>query len=110
MLQIEAVSSGIECEESESIGLITHAELLEIIMAKQTAKFSFSNLADYRKSQGMNQTDFWKRLGITQSGGSRYEAGRNVPNPVKLLLALAELGIVTDETLDKARKLIAKSN
>jgi transcriptional regulator with XRE-family HTH domain len=78
-------------------------------MPKHPAKLSFSNLADYRKSQGLNQSNFWKRLGITQSGGSRYESGRNVPNPVKLLLALAELGIVTDESLDKARKVIAKA-
>lgn len=78
-------------------------------MAKNQAKLSFSNMADYRKSYGLNQSDFWKRFGITQSGGSRYEAGRNVPNPVKLLLALNELGIVTEESLDKARKVIAKA-
>jgi transcriptional regulator with XRE-family HTH domain len=78
-------------------------------MSNKPAKLSFSNLADYRKSRGMNQSSFWKKLGITQSGGSRYESGRNVPNPVKLLLALVESGIVTDESLDKASKVIAKA-
>jgi len=37
----------------------------------------------------MNQTDFWKRLGVTQSGGSRYESGRNPGKPVQMLFALA---------------------
>jgi transcriptional regulator with XRE-family HTH domain len=81
-------------------------------MSKAPAKLSFSNLAEYRKSRGldMNQSDFWKRLGITQSGGSRYEAGRNVPKPVQLLLALIDLGIVTEDSLEKARKVIAKAS
>ncbi len=58
----------------------------------------------------MSQYNFWKRLGITQSCGSRYEAERAVPRPVQLLLALIDLGIVTDDSLEKARKLIDKAN
>lgn len=27
----------------------------------------------------MNQTDFWRPLGVTQSGGSRYESGHAPP-------------------------------
>lgn len=42
-----------------------------------------------RKKLGMNQADFWAKIRITQSGGSRYENGRNVPKPVLLLLHLA---------------------
>ena len=37
----------------------------------------------------MNQTQFWGKLGVTQSGGSRYESERNVPRPVQILLNLA---------------------
>lgn len=37
----------------------------------------------------MNQTQFWGKLGVTQSGGSRYESDRNVPRPVQILLNLA---------------------
>ena len=40
----------------------------------------------FRKKIGLNQADFWSRLGVTQSGGSRYETGRNIPEPVQLLL------------------------
>lgn len=42
-----------------------------------------------RKQLGLNQSDFWKPLGVTQSGGSRYEGGRNIPQPVQKLIRLA---------------------
>ena len=37
------------------------------------------NIRDIRKKLGLNQMDFWSRIGVTQSGGSRYESGRNMP-------------------------------
>lgn len=43
---------------------------------------------ELRKSLDMNQMTFWTQLGVTQSGGSRYENGRAIPKPVKLLLKL----------------------
>ena len=43
---------------------------------------------DMRAKSGLNQTGFWAPLGVTQSGGSRYEAGRAVPRPTQLLLTL----------------------
>lgn len=42
-----------------------------------------------RAAKGLNQAAFWGRVGITQSGGSRYESGRKVPRPVRLLVNLA---------------------
>ena len=42
-----------------------------------------------RSKLGMNQSEFWSRISVTQSGGSRYESGRNLPKPVRLLLNLA---------------------
>lgn len=60
---------------------------------------------------GRNQTDFWRALSVTQSGGSRYEAGRTIPGPLKLLLSMA----VTDdeksaiEELKRIRKMIRNS-
>ena len=42
-----------------------------------------------RKQAKLSQEEFWGRIGITQSGGSRYEAGRTLPEPVRLLLAIA---------------------
>ena len=42
-----------------------------------------------RKKLGLNQSDFWSRVRVTQSGGSRYESGRNIPASAQLLLHLA---------------------
>lgn len=42
-----------------------------------------------RNRTGMNQQRFWAAIGVTQSGGSRYESGRRVPTPVKMLLTIA---------------------
>lgn len=42
-----------------------------------------------RKKLRMNQVDFWARVAVTQSGGSRYESGRAIPRPVQMLLDIA---------------------
>jgi transcriptional regulator with XRE-family HTH domain len=42
-----------------------------------------------RKRLGLNQSEFWTRLGVTQSGGSRYESDRRFPRPVQILIELA---------------------
>lgn len=39
-----------------------------------------------RQRLGLNQAEFWKRVGVTQSGGSRYENDRRIPKPVLELL------------------------
>lgn len=40
-----------------------------------------------RVDAGMNQQEFWAVFGVTQSGGSRYENGRAIPKPVRMLVA-----------------------
>jgi transcriptional regulator with XRE-family HTH domain len=40
---------------------------------------------------GLNQEQFWTQIGVTQSGGSRYESGREMPRPVKELLRLVHV-------------------
>jgi hypothetical protein len=42
-----------------------------------------------RERLGLNQSEFWARVGVTQSGGSRYESGRTPGKPVQMLIALA---------------------
>ncbi len=44
-----------------------------------------------RSRMGLNQQQFWAKLGVTQSGGSRYESGRNMPRPVQQLLRLVHV-------------------
>ncbi len=42
-----------------------------------------------RKKLAINQADFWARVKATQSGGSRYEHGRNIPKAMLYLLHFA---------------------
>jgi len=44
-----------------------------------------------RKRLGLNQAEFWGRVEVTQSGGSRYENGRTMPGPVRKLLGIVYL-------------------
>jgi len=46
---------------------------------------------EIRRRLGMNQQQFWSKIGVTQSGGSRYESGRNMPKPVRELLRLVHV-------------------
>lgn len=41
-----------------------------------------------RVKMRLNQTEFWSRIGVTQSGGSRYEGGSKVPKAVAILAHL----------------------
>ncbi|RTK98384.1 MAG: transcriptional regulator, partial [Neisseriaceae bacterium] len=56
------------------------------------------NPRDIRRKLGLNQQEFWTQIGVTQSGGSRYESGRNMPKPVRELLRLVHV-----EQLDLTR-------
>ncbi|MCL6263134.1 helix-turn-helix domain-containing protein [Craterilacuibacter sp. RT1T] len=50
-----------------------------------------ANPREIRRKLGLNQQEFWSRIGVTQSGGSRYESGRNMPKPVRELLRLVHI-------------------
>lgn len=50
---------------------------------------SAAALRNLRQKRGMNQSEFWGQVGVTQSGGSRYENGRNVPPIVAMAVELA---------------------
>lgn len=60
-------------------------------------------LREYRKSLRENQTQFWSRFGVTQSRGSRFEMGVEIPSPVVILLRLYWEGKISD--LDLAKTL-----
>ncbi len=49
------------------------------------------DVREIRRKLGMNQSQFWSKIGVTQSGGSRYESGRNIPKPVQALLRLVHV-------------------
>lgn len=39
-----------------------------------------------RERGGLTQKAFWNSIGITQSGGSRYEQVKLIPKPVRILI------------------------
>lgn len=59
-------------------------------MKKSEIRTAFKN-KDWRalrRGAGLNQHDFWTAVGVTQSGGSRYESGRACPDAVQQLVRL----------------------
>ena len=63
-----------------------------------------------RKQLGVNQQQFWSKVGVTQSAGSRYEGGRAMPKPVRELVRLVhvegiDLSNARGEDFRVARKL-----
>lgn len=50
-----------------------------------------NNLRKLRHDLGLNQHDFWSAVGVTQSGGSRYETGRSMSRPVRELVRLVHV-------------------
>jgi transcriptional regulator with XRE-family HTH domain len=59
-----------------------------------------TNPREIRRKLHLNQQEFWSRIGVTQSGGSRYESGRTMPKPVRELLRLVHIEGIE---LEKAR-------
>jgi transcriptional regulator with XRE-family HTH domain len=68
----------------------------------KTSRFNPKDPQSYRKVLGESQAAFWQRFGVTQSGGSRYESGRTIPRPVRLLMTLYASGTLSDEDLKVA--------
>ncbi|WP_200906453.1 helix-turn-helix domain-containing protein [Gulbenkiania mobilis] len=63
-------------------------------MPTNKTAFKHIDIRQLRRQKGLNQHDFWERVCVTQSGGSRYENERSMPKPVRMLVHLIhELGI-----------------
>ncbi len=58
---------------------------------EKAVKKSASDPREIRRKRGMNQQEFWPQIGVTQSGGSRYESGRRMPTPVRELLRIVHV-------------------
>lgn len=46
---------------------------------------------ELRSKLGLTQGEFWAPVGVSQSGGSRYEAGRKLPASISTLLHLVHI-------------------
>jgi len=69
---------------------------------KMKAGDKLSNPRNIRHRLGMNQQEFWGRIGVTQSGGSRYESGRMMPKPVQELLRLVHVDQIDVRKITRA--------
>ena len=72
-------------------------------------KLDVTKVAGYREKLEVNQSVLWSSLGVTQSGGSRFESGRNLPKPVAQLLTLRETGKISEADLAMADAVIQKA-
>lgn len=61
-------------------------------------------LRDLRQARGETQSKFWGRFGVTQTRGSRFELGQEIPLPVAILIRLYLDAVVSDGNLWRARR------
>jgi predicted transcriptional regulator len=66
------------------------------------------NPKEIRQNLGLNQQEFWSKVGVTQSGGSRYESGREMPKAVRELLRLVHIEHVDLTKVKRDDVLIAE--
>lgn len=58
-----------------------------------------------RLNRGETQSRFWKRFGVSQSSGSRFERGLEaMPNAVAILVRLYSDGVVSEGDLRRTRR------
>jgi hypothetical protein len=67
-------------------------------------KISSEFVKTYRIKKLENQTAFWSRFGISQSRGSRFELGKEIPYSVKLLIGLYINGVISDNDLQRNKE------
>lgn len=60
----------------------------------------------YRKKKKESQRRFWARFGVTQSRGSRFESGAEIPAPVSILLGLYFTKTISDGDLGRAERVL----
>ncbi len=55
---------------------------------------------ELRIKLGLTQSEFWAPVGVSQSGGSRYESGRKLPVSISTLLYLVHIEHIDLATLN----------
>ena len=51
--------------------------------------YTGAEVRELRRKLSLNQSEFWTPFQATQSAGSRYESGREIPGPIQVLLNIA---------------------
>jgi hypothetical protein len=65
-------------------------------------------IVEYRKKRKESQRRFWARFGVTQSRGSRFESGADIPPPVSILLGLYFNRAISDGDLGRAGRVLRR--
>jgi hypothetical protein len=72
--------------------------------SKSHGNVSSHMLKAMRLERNETQSRFWGRFGVTQTRGSRFELGQEIPPPVGILIRLYLDGIVSEGDLWRARR------
>ena len=72
----------------------------------ERAQRCLADVRALRRASGLSQTDFWRRYGVTQSAGSRFENGRAMSVSVQILVLLDAFGYVDKSKLVEAVKFV----
>jgi|GEM_PF-3543777 len=64
------------------------------------------NPKELRNKLGLTQGGFWSPVGVSQSGGSRYESGRKLPASISTLLHLVHIEGIDLTTLKGQHALV----
>ncbi len=63
---------------------------------------------ELRSKMGLTQGGFWAPVGVSQSGGSRYETGRKLPASISTLLHLVHIEGIDLNKLKGAHALVGR--
>lgn len=72
---------------------------------KKNVSIDSTFVFETRHRLGLNQSDFWTPLGVTQSGGSRYESGRRMPRTLRKLVWLVHVVGLDSHLLQRLGKV-----
>jgi DNA-binding transcriptional regulator YiaG len=79
--RLRAPQAAVDTDRPRNLQASAHVKLFDRVL----------NPREIRRRLGLNQEQFWTQIGVTQSGGSRYESGREMPKPVRELLRLVHV-------------------
>jgi len=74
--------------QSIQFSIITDLHISLVWVSVMKLFIKISNPCGIRRKLGLVQRDFWSRVGVSQSVGSRYESGRNMPPVFRKLVRL----------------------
>jgi hypothetical protein len=72
------------------------------------ARRLLDDLTALRHRSGNTQAQFWHQYGSSQSSGCRFELGRKLSKPVRMLMLLKAMDYITEGQLEEVARLAEK--